>query len=353
MNGATSGTRQGFPGATLPVRQDAGVEITLACGDYDRTKALQDGTVLLEGFNIRYMAQPPERTFSQLLDGADFDIAEMSLATYLAMSSRGPLDHVALPVFPSRMFRHSAVFVRKDGGITTPSDLRGKRVGVPFYQMTAAVWVRAFLQHDYGVMPGDLEWVVGRGAQAAGEVPKDPGLQLRQLVSEEGGPGSYLANELERGGIDALVTTYLPPLMLSGRSQARRLFERPRDVESDYYRRTGIFPIMHTVVVKQSLLAHHPHLGQILVDAFEKAKHFAWARLFDINALSYMLPFLTYNAQDASDVFGHDYWPYGIARNRATLEALSGYLVEQEIVGTKPDLAKCFLDIEPQLAEPA
>ena len=318
--------------------------LTLACWDYDRTLALRVGEVRPEGIDLTYFCLPPEQTFFRQLRNQEFDASEMSLSSYMIARSRGATPFIAIPVFPSRIFRHSCIFVNARAGIRRPEDLAGRRVGVPHYQMTAAVWVRGFLRHDYGVPPEAIQWV------EAGEVGdgRDP---LASLLDDPHGPGERLAAMLEAGSIDALITTYLPASFRRGSPAVRRLFPDPRRVEEEYFRRTGIFPIMHTVVLREELHARHPWVAESLCKAFEEAKERAWRRLYDINALAATLPWLVTEVERTRELMGEDFWPYGVEPNRRTLETLTRYLVEQKLAERQLPLEELFVAHTPERKE--
>ncbi len=212
------------------------VKLTLACGRYDRTQALIDGRVRAEGVALNFLPLRPGETFWRMLNNGEFDASEMSLSSYTILRSQGDERFVAIPVFPSRVFRHSAVYLRDDSPIRAPAELKGKRIGVADYQMTAAVWVRGFLQHDYGVRPQDVTWVIGRPVR---RIAPPEGIRFEQAPA-----GVSLETLLERGDIDALISVMLPRALGTG---VKRLFPDFRQVEAEYYRKTGIFPIMHTL----------------------------------------------------------------------------------------------------------
>jgi 4,5-dihydroxyphthalate decarboxylase len=312
--------------------------LTLACWDYDRTLALRLGEVQPEGIDLTYFCLPPEETFFRQLRDQEFDASEMSLSSYIIARTRGNAPFIAIPVFPSRIFRHSCIFVNANAGIRKPEDLAGRRVGVPYYQMTAAVWIRGFLQHDFGVSPEDVDWVVG-AEELSGRLPVDP---LASLLADPHGPGESLAVMLEAGKIDALITTYLPSSFRRGSSAIRRLFPDPRSVEEEYFRRTGIFPIMHTVVLREEVYRRHPWVAQSLFKAFQDAKERALRRLYDINALAVTLPWLVTELERSRQLMGEDFWPYGIEPNRQTLETLVQYLVEQKLAERRLPLEELF-----------
>lgn len=308
----------------------ATLTLTLACGDYDRTLPLRTGAVRPDGVELEVLALEPEEMFYRMARRRDFDVAEFSLATYTVLRGRGePL--VAIPVFPSFAFRHSAIFVRDDAGIREPRDLVGKRVGVPKYHMTAAVWVRGILEDEYGVSPNDLRWFEGGEGAAVKEVDVTLPRELRhQVVPGDRNLGQLLAS----GELDAFIGARRPAGAAgTGRAgepaPVRRLFPDFRRVERAYFEKTGIFPIMHTVVLKEELVQEHPWLPRSLYDAFAEAKRLAYRRLADTATLPYVLPWLVAEVEETRALMGDDPFPYGIRRNRKTVETLAGYSFRQ------------------------
>jgi 4,5-dihydroxyphthalate decarboxylase len=317
------------------------LELTLACGRYDRTQALIDGRVQPEGVDLTYIALRPGETFWRMLNHGEFDASEMSLSSYTILRSEGDTRFTAIPVFPSRVFRHSSVYVRADSKIERPEDLRGKRVGVGDYQMTAAVWVRGFLAHEYGVRPEDISWVVGQPIRS---IKPPEGVRLEVLPA-----GTTLEDMLERGEIDALSSVMIPDAL---GTSIRRLFREPRRVEADYYRKTGIFPIMHTVVFKTSLYERKPWLAVSLYRAFCRARDLAVAHMYDTNALTVSLPWVIDEVEQTRAVFGREIWDYSVEGSRPTLEALVAYLDEQKLSRRRMSVEELFApNISPGLAD--
>jgi len=311
--------------------------LTLACWDYDRTLALRIGEVKPEGIDLTYLCLPPEESFFRQLKDQEFDVSEMSLSSYITVRTRGETPFVAIPVFPSRIFRHSCVFINADSGIRKPEDLAGRRVGVPYYQMTAAVWVRGFLQHDFGVPPEAIRWVVG--GEMPGRLSGPASIKADPLA-----PGESLELMLEAGKLDALITAYLPESFRRGSPVVRRLFPDPRPVEEEYFRRTGIFPIMHTVVMREDLYRDYPWVARSLYRAFEESKARVLKRLYDVNALAVTLPWLVLEIEETRRLMGEEFWAYGIEPNRRTLETLAQYLVEQKLAERTLSLEELFPD---------
>lgn len=309
------------------------MRLTLACGRYDRTQALIDGRVRPEGVELDYVALRPGETFWRQLNHEEFDASEMSLSSYTILRSEGDERFIAIPVFPSRTFRHSAVYVLQGSPIESPEQLRGKRVGVGDYQMTAAVWVRGFLQHDYGVSPEDILWLAGKPIRA---IRPPAGIRL-DFTTES------LEDLLVRGEIDALVSVMLPKKLGAG---VRRLFEDFRAVEADYYRRTRIFPIMHTLALRRSVYERHPWLAVSLYKAFCTSRDMAARWRYDTDALAVSLPWLIDDIERSREVA----WDYSVEGSRPTLEALVQYLDEQKLVRRRMRVEELFApNVDPGL----
>jgi 4,5-dihydroxyphthalate decarboxylase len=306
----------------------ADLKLTLACWNYDRTRALMDGRVKPEGIELDIQVLRPRQTFQRMLDDHEFQVSELSLASYTALKGRGVCPFVAVPVALSKIFRHSCIYVRTDTGIRTPADLRGKRVGTTQYSSTALVFMRGMLQHDYGVAPADMHWFMG-GLSAFTEQPLIP-LDLPKDVRLDFLPvGQTLEAMFARGELDALLSIYIPPLFLEGSPRIARLFPNFKQVEQDYYRRTRIFPIMHTVVLREDVYRQHPWAAASIYRAFCSAKNLAVEGLYDTDALALALPWLLDHVEEAWREFGRDFWSYGLEPNRATLTAIGQYVHEQ------------------------
>ena len=290
------------------------MQLTLACGRYDRTQPLIDGRVRPEGVELNFIPLKPGETFWRQLNNGEFDASEMSLSSYTILRSEGDERFIAIPVFPSRIFRHSALYVRDGSKVSRPEDLKGARVGVGDYQMTAAVWVRGFLQHEYGVRPEDIRWVAGNPIR---RIQPPEGVRL-EFVS------TRLEDMLDAGEIDALVSVVLPKKLGNG---VRRLFPDFRKVELDYYRRTRIFPIMHTLALKRSVYEKNPWLAVSLYKAFCKAREVSYHWLYDTDALPVSLPWVIDEIERSREVV----WDYSIEGSRPTLDALVRYLDEQKL----------------------
>jgi 4,5-dihydroxyphthalate decarboxylase len=305
--------------------------LTLACGDYDRTRALRWGLVEVEGIDLNYLCQQVEETFWRTAHFREFDVSEMSMGSYMIRRAKGIEDLVAIPVFPSRMFRHAYYFVNNAAGISKPQDLKGRPVGCPEYQITAAIWMRGVLEHDYGVAPPDVRWVSG-GVYEPGRVEKQqinlpPGVVVEPLPA-----GRTLSEAIATGEVEAMITARAPLTFRDGTNRVGRLFPNFRDVERDYYQRTKIFPIMHTVVIKREVLEAHPWVAMNIYKAFIAAKDEFVRSFEDDSAMRLMLPGMISDLEEAQDLMGKDFWPYGLEPNRHVLETLMDYAQEQGLL---------------------
>jgi 4,5-dihydroxyphthalate decarboxylase len=305
------------------------LHVTLACGDYDRVAALKDGRVRPEGVALNFVPLGPEEIFFRMARYRDFDAAEMSLASYLYGLSQGRQDFIAIPVFPSRMFRHSALYVNRDAGITKPEELKGRRVGIPEFQMTAMVWLKGILSDDYGVGVTDVDWYTG-GLEEPGREERLP-LTLPPEIRIQPVGNQTLSGMLEEGRLDALMAARTPSSFLRAPARVGRLFENFVDVERAYYQRTRIFPIMHTVVIRRDVYDAHPWLALSLFKAFSQAQTLSLDGLYGAPALRYSLAWLYHYLEQERDVLGANAWTYGAERNRKTVETLARYLAEQGI----------------------
>lgn len=317
------------------------VRITLACWEYDRTRPLQDGTVQVEGAELTYLPLHVEETFWRMLRYQDFDAAELSMNSYLMAREKGFPRLIAIPVFPSRFFRHSFIFINTGSGIEQPMDLVGKKVGVPEYQITAAVWIRGLLQHEYGVPPEKMKWFTGGVENPGREEKLKPDLP-KNLDIQWIGPDQTLSSMLERGEVDALICAHIPSPFVRGSSRVRRLFPNFREVERDYYRRTKIFPIMHTVALREDFYEKHPWLAQSLCKAFFEAKRVCEETMYKYSALKYMLAWSVAEMEEERELAGRDMWPYGLEANRKVLETLIQYSHEQGLIKKLPALESLF-----------
>jgi 4,5-dihydroxyphthalate decarboxylase len=316
------------------------IPITLACGDYDRTRAIKDGRVTVEGCDVTYIPMEPEEVFHRAFKHQEFDVCELSLSSYLRTLDAGTSAYVGIPAFVSRLFRHAAIYVRTDRGIRQPSDLKRKTIGLPEYQITAVVWLRGILQDEYGVKPTDIGWRQG-GIEEPGRTERTPlkpipGLDLQPVRDKA------LSGMLERGELDALFSARAPSCFLRGAPNVARLFPNYREVEKAYYKKTGIFPIMHLIGIKRHLVGRHPWLPASLYKAFCEAKTFALREVRDINALLVTLPWLVAEAEETVALMGEDFWRYGASENAKEIEAVTRYAHEQGLVSRKFSMEELF-----------
>lgn len=305
--------------------------LTLCCGDYDRTKPLQDGSVEPEGIRLNYIAMQSEEIFWRMGHHREFDASEMSLSNHITMLGQGNSPFVGIPIFPSRYFRHSSIYYNVDSGIKEPKDFKGKKVGTPEYAMTAGVWIRGFLKDDYGVRPQDIKWFLGGqvepGRKERVKLDLGPEMSVQSIPDDK-----TLNGMLESGELDALISARTPSGLGDGSGKVRRLFPNYREVEIEYYRRTKIFPIMHIVIIRRDVYERHPWVARGLYKAFCEAKDHAMKNMHISNAHAYMLPWLSWEREQLREIFGPDWWPYGIEPNRHVLAALIRYLGEQGLL---------------------
>jgi len=301
----------------MPATSRGKLRLSVAMGDYDRTRALLDGRVQIDGVHPLFMALSPEETFFRAMRQQAFDICELSLSSHVLRASRGDSPYVAVPVFLSRAFRHTSIWVRKDR-IGAPLDLKGKRVGVPEYQLTAGVWARAILADDHGVQPRDIAWVRG-GIETPGR-PEKIDLALPPGVRIDDAPaGRTISDLLDAGDIDGFIAPRPPAGAAARNLRIRWLFDDPTAAAKDWHRRTGIFPIMHVVGVRAALVKRHPWLPVAVLKAFTQAKALALDALADTSAAKVTLPFVEEQLKAARETLGDDFWSYGVAGSEATL----------------------------------
>jgi 4,5-dihydroxyphthalate decarboxylase len=304
------------------------LRLTLACWPYDRTRALADGSVRLEGIDLVYLPLEVEETFWRQARFQEFDASEMSLSSYVKTLNSDKPPFIAIPVFPSRSFRHSCIFVSAKSGIRRPEDLKGKRVAAPEYQMTAPVWIRGILADDFGVKATDVQHFSG-GEEEPGRVEKlklDLPSRIRYSPIPE---DKTISRMLADGELDAFVTARAPSTFYSEPDRVKRLFPDYVEREKDYFRRTKIFPIMHTVVIKREVYDANPWIAQALCKGFSTAKERAMEGLNQTHVLANMLPWLVSHVEEAKRLLGEDWWPYGLEANRQVLETFLRYHHEQ------------------------
>ena len=294
------------------------LNLSIAVRDYDRTRPLTDGTVQIDGVDPVFMALDPEEIFFRAFRHAEFDICELSMSSFTVKTAQGNNPYVGVPAFVSRAFRHTSIYVRTDR-IKQPADLKGRKIGVPEYQLTANVWARALLEDDYGVKPSDIHWIRG-GLEDAGRKEKitisvPPDVRLDDVPE-----GRTLDSLLETGEIDACMGPRVPPCFERGHPDVGWLFADTVAAATDYFKRTGIFPIMHIIGVRRSIVEKHPWLPAAVLKAFERAKTIAIERLADTSSTKVTLPFVEEQVRAARGLMGRDFWSYGVAGNRKQLD---------------------------------
>jgi 4,5-dihydroxyphthalate decarboxylase len=304
------------------------LRLSFACWNYDRTRALMDGSVQPDGIDLNYLNLPVEETFFRQARFREFDVCEMSLSSYCVSLNRPDKPFIALPIFPSRFFRHSCIYINANSGIKEPKDLIGKRIASPEYQMTAPVWIRGILSDHYGV-PVDAQPYLYGGEEETGRIEKlkldlPPNIKVSPI-----GPDQTLTRMLHTGELDALYTARMPSSFLKGDGKVKRLFENYGEIERAYFRQTKIFPIMHTVVMRRDVYEANRWIAQSLTKAFIEAQRRTYEDLKETAALKAMLPWLNDHIDETMREMGDDWWSYGLDKNRHVLETFTRYHLEQ------------------------
>ncbi len=318
----------------------ARLKLTLACGRNDRTFPLLQGRVMPEGIDLNCLTMEPEEIFWRMEMHNEFDASEFPLANYSILISRRDRRFIAIPAFPSRFFRHSTVFINVKSGIKKPEDLRGKRIGTPDYTMSAGIWIRGFLQHDYGVRFDDVTWFVGGmnqpGRKQRLNAKPTEGLSITDIGNKT------LSEMLEQGEIDAVVGAREPDCFRRGSPNVTRLWPNCRAIEEDYFSRTGIFPIMHLVVIRREIYEQHRWVAQSLYKAFLQSKNMSAEEMSNQSTLRYMLPWINAEVENTTKLMGKDFWPYGLEANRKALGAFIAYLEEQALLESPLKVEELF-----------
>ncbi|HXQ51407.1 MAG TPA: ABC transporter substrate-binding protein [Stellaceae bacterium] len=319
--------------------------LTFACGLYDRMVPLHTGEVSPSGIDLNFIViDQPREIFDRMGGGQEFDLCEMSSSETIQRLGAGNSPFVALPVFPSRVFRHGHISINRKAGIKSPRDLEGRRVGVPLYTQTAAIFIRGMLQHEHGVDCSKIHWVQG-ALNHPGSHGSPSVLPLLKPVDIVTAPTEKsLSDLLEEGKIDAITATGMPKSFRRN-PDIQRLFPNYREMELDYYRRTKIFPIMHLIAMRRDTYEKNPFIATSLYNAFCRSKDRALEKMMETGALRYMLPWLSDDLDEIHEVFKGDPWPYGIEENRPTLEALVTYLAEQHLIPKKIPLEEIFVPV--------
>ncbi len=324
------------------------LHLTLAISEYDHVRDLCSGAVAVDGVELTHLSLSVEEVFFRFTNFREWDVSEMSMGKCVSLLSQDDPPLVVIPVFPSRVFRHSAIYVRRESELTDPTQLRGKRVGVPEWAQTAGIYARGFLTHEYGLRLAEIEWWQA-GVNQPGRVEKvelrlPPGVRLHRE------PQKTLSGMLISGELDAVITAHPPEPFERGDPGIVRLFRDAQAVEEAYWRTTGIFPIMHAVAIKRDVYERHRWVAMNLYKAFDEARRRSLQRIFDLGVSRVPVPWLPHYAERWRRPFGPEYWPYGLEPNRTTLDAFCQYAFEQGICHRKiaaeelfpPELSRSF-----------
>ena len=304
------------------------LKVTMGCWDYDRVRSIMDGTVPVQGVDLNFLNMPVEETFFRQLRYREFDVAEMSLSSYTMSLFTPEKPFIAIPVFPSRFFRHSCIYVNANSGIKTAKDLIGKKVGNPEYQMTAPAWIRGILSDYYGVPADSVSYFIG-GEEETGRSEKlklnlPPNFRVEPI-----GPTQTLSQMLLDGEIDALYTARTPSSFLKGDGKVVRLFPNHVAVEKQYFKETGIFPIMHVIAIRRDFYEQNRWVAMSLFKAFKEAQRQLYEDMSQTAALKGMLPWFNAHVEEAKQEMGEDFWPYGYSKNEKVIDTFLRYHYEQ------------------------
>jgi len=315
--------------------------LTVCTGDYDRVRAIADGRVGIEGCEVNYLTMNPEQAFYRAWNNLEFDVTELSGSSYILARSTGWDKYIAVPVFPSRMFRHSGIYIRKGAGISKPEDLKGRDVGVPVYAMTAALWIRGFLQDDYDVAPSDIQWRTG-GLEEGGRKPKfspklPPEIDVSPIDDDQ-----TLSAMLASGEITALISAREPSCFGPHNPEIVRLFPDFKAAERDWYARSGLYPIMHVLAIRRTLAEQEPWLATSVLKAFTQAKDLCLDQMSDVTALAVSMPWIAAELAETRALMGHDIWPYGYDENYKELEIMCRWSFDQGIAAREMDSSELF-----------
>ncbi len=318
------------------------LKLTVAVTLYDRTRPFLDGRVKIEGSESNVMELEPEEMFHRALHYEEFDVTELSFSNYLTMTADGNCPYIAIPAFPARKFRHSGVFINKKSGIKEAADLKGKRVGTPEYQVTAVTWMRGILEDEYGVAPTDIDWHWG-GLEQAGRTQKTAftppkGLKLTPIPA-----GKTLQQMLADNELDAVIAPRSPTCFVKGHPDVARLWPDSIKTEQDYFKRTGVFPIMHLVGIHKARVAENPWLPDSVLKAFDQAKAIAYSEVAYDNSPRSTNPWMEAYTAEAKALMGDDFWPYGLEENRKTVEAFLRYHFDQGLAARRLTAEEIFV----------
>jgi 4,5-dihydroxyphthalate decarboxylase len=316
------------------------LELSLAIHDYDHTRDLVEGRVPTPGIRLRPIPLTPPEINARFTRYREWHVSEFGLGKYIALRAAGDDTITAIPVFPARAFRQSAIYVTADSDLHALEELAGRRVGIPEWAQTAVVYARGFLVYQHGVALSSIDWIQA-GVSRPGRVEKVR-IQLPDGVRVTPRPDATLEQLLLAGDVDAIITAQPPDAYVAEDPRVRRLLADPRALEEAYYRETGVFPIMHTIALRRDTYDAHPWIAANLVTAFEAAKQRSYDRIFDAMGWRYPLPWISDHAEHLRRTFGRDFYPYGIAANRPTLEALTSFAYEQGVAARHLSVDELF-----------
>lgn len=319
----------------------ARVPLTVCTGDYDRVRALADGRVGIEGCDVNYLTMNPEQAFYRAWNNLEFDVTELSGSSYILARSTGWDNYIAVPVFPSRLFRHSGIYIRADAGIETPEDLKGREVGVPVYAMTAALWIRGMLQDDYGVAPADIHWRTG-GLEEGGRKPKFPPNLPPEIKVTPISDDENLSEMLAEGTLTALVSAREPSCFGPDNPDIVRLFPDFRTAEKAWYAKNRLFPIMHVLAIRRELAEREPWIATSVLKAFTQSKDICLEEMSDVTALAVSMPWIAAELRETRDLMGDDIWPYGFRENLDELSVMCRWSAAQGIAAREMDPEELF-----------
>ena len=321
----------------------ARLTLSIAVGDYDHVRDLLTGEVRADGIELIVAKKAPvEEIFYRFTNHREWDVSEMSFAKYVALAAQDDRDLTAIPVFPSRAFRHSSIYVRADSALATPAELAGKRIGIPEWAQTASVYTRGLLAHEFGVALTSVAWTQA-GVNEPGRKEKVT-LHLPPGVRYRSAPDSSLSQLLLDGELDAVLSARAPTPFRDGSGRVRRLLADPRAAELAYWKKTGIFPIMHVVAIRREIIELHPWVATNLLQGFEAAKRRSLERMADVTASPVPLPWVAEYAEASRRILGDDFWPYGVEANRATLDAFLDFAAEQGVSRRRLDVRELFVE---------
>jgi 4,5-dihydroxyphthalate decarboxylase len=318
----------------------ADIKLTLACMETDRSRPILDGRVPVPGFEIVPAYAEPHEIFRRALQEQAYDLSELSMGSHITTTARGDNKYIAIPVFLSRSFRHSCIYVRSDRGIATPADLKGRRIGINDYQQTAVLWLRGMLQDEYGVAASDMQWRTG-GMEAPAPVRLAIDLPAHLDVKRIG-PADTLNALLVSGEIDAIMSPMPPSCYVKKTAPVERLFPDYQAAEVAYFKRTGFFPIMHCLTIRNDIAAANPDLPLALFHAFAKAKAIAMAELNQSGVLKSSLPWLVCHYAETKRIMGPNPWPYGFKENVEEVRAMCRYAATDGLAARMVDPAELF-----------